>query len=80
MWILTKMINELLEEMNNQKNLTSVGKTKLDEAENGHEFELRTITEKSTRKKKHFINRKSLDLSYLYSSVDEFHNTLHIQK
>ncbi len=54
MWILTKMTKELLEEMNNQKNLTSVGKTKLDEAENGHEFELRTITEKSTRKNKSF--------------------------
>jgi hypothetical protein len=65
--------------MNNQKNLTSVGKTKLDEAENGQEFELRTITEKSTRTN-HFINRKSLDFSYLYSSVDDFHNTSHIQK
>jgi len=78
MWILTKMTNELLEEMNNHKNLTSVGKTKLDEAENGQEFELRTITEKSTRTN-HFINMKSSDLSYLYSSVDEFHNAFHIQ-
>ena len=35
--------------MNTYKNLTSMGKMKFDEAENGHEFELRTITEKSTK-------------------------------
>jgi hypothetical protein len=34
--------------MKNHESLTSIGKTKFGEAENGQEFELRTITEKST--------------------------------
>jgi len=36
--------------MSNQDSSTSIGKTIFDETENGHEFELRTITEKSTRR------------------------------
>ena len=36
------------------ENFTSIGKTKFGGAENGHEFELRTITEKSTKKIKKF--------------------------
>jgi hypothetical protein len=47
MWILTKIIIEIYE--CNHEGRTSIGKMKFDEAENGHEFELRTITEKSTR-------------------------------
>jgi hypothetical protein len=39
---------QLSNKINNYKSLTSIGKAKFGEAENGHEFELRTITEKST--------------------------------
>jgi hypothetical protein len=33
---------------NDRENFTSAGRTKFGGAENGHEFELRTMTEKST--------------------------------
>jgi hypothetical protein len=52
--------------MNNHKNFTSMGKTKLGEAENGHEFELKTIAEKSTKNKSdEFYESVAFDLSYL---------------
>ncbi len=50
MWILTKMRIELFQGMSNHENHTSIGKAKFGEAENGQEFELSTITEKSTKR------------------------------
>jgi hypothetical protein len=44
------MTIQISKEMRNQESFTSIGKGKFDEIENGHEFELSTITEKSTRR------------------------------
>jgi hypothetical protein len=49
MWLLTKTTISLSKGINTHESLTSIGKTKFVEAENDHEFELRTMTEKLTK-------------------------------
>jgi len=45
-----------------------MGKIKFDEAENGHEFELRTITEKSTKQNsKNFLMTNVLSIYRTYT-------------
>ncbi len=49
MQVLTKMTNQILKEMRDQESFTSIGKIIFNRTEDGHEFELRTITENFTK-------------------------------
>jgi hypothetical protein len=73
-------IHWLERRMSSRKRPTSGGKTKFGGGENGHEFELRTMTEKSTKMRKNgavvndgmCVDDLPISSSFLFSQYEQY--------